>query len=266
MFPYQQPSRSSAVDNGRNMPWVAHSQPRLSARMRLFCFPYAGGSAVIFRNWKNLFSSEIELCPVEIPGRGTRLLETPYTAIDPLIDALADGISHLLDKPFAFFGHSMGAVICYELSRKLHREKKRQPVSLIVSARPAPQIVDPEPQSYDLPEPDFIAHLQGLNGTSSEVLAHPKLLTLLLPTLRSDFQLVETYRYLPGPPLPCPITVIGGTNDKEISPDHLARWRELSSGAFQQYMLPGDHFFIHQAESQLISIIAKQLEPRANHL
>jgi medium-chain acyl-[acyl-carrier-protein] hydrolase len=231
--------------------------------LRLFCFPYAGGSAVIFRNWKNLFNSEIEICPVEIPGRGTRRHETPYTAMEPLIDALAAGICHLLDRPFAFFGHSMGAMICYELCRKLYRDKKAGPISLVVSARPAPQIVDAELQTYDLPEPEFIEHLRGLDGTPSEVLAYPNLLTLLLPALRSDFKLVETYRYSPGPQLACPITAIGGLHDREVSPDHIARWQELSSGAFQQHMLPGNHFFIHQAESQLIGIIAKQLEPRA---
>jgi medium-chain acyl-[acyl-carrier-protein] hydrolase len=228
--------------------------------MRLFCLPYAGGSAVIFRNWKAFLSSKIELCPIEPPGRGTRLHETAYTAMEPLIDALATGISHLLDRPFAFFGHSMGAVICFELSRKLYRENRPVPVHLLVSAHRAPQILDPEPQSYDLPKPQFIEHLRGLNGTPATVLAHSELLELLLPTLRADFRLVETYRYSPGPLLPCPITAIGGMDDKDVSADHLARWGELSSGAFQQFMLAGDHFFIHQSESQLISIIAKQLE------
>src|SRR6266404_5241949 len=187
--------------------WVASYRARPESNLGLFCFPYAGGSAATFRSWQHGLPESIEAFPIQLPGRGGRLSEAPLHHLQEIIEALARALAPFFDKPFAFFGHSMGALIGLELSRWLRRERNLIPVHLFVSGRRAPQLSETEPPTYNLPEPEFIERLRRLNGTPQEVLDHPELMQLMIPLLRADFSVCETYEYKSEPPLDCPLTV-----------------------------------------------------------
>lgn len=212
-----------------------------------------------FRSWPNSLPPTVEVCPVELPGRGTRLKEPPFTRLSPLVQAIAHAILPHLDKPFAFFGHSMGALVSFELTRLLRRNYSRSPVHLFVSASRAPQVPDPDPPIHALPEPEFLEELRCLNGTPKEVLENTELMQLLLPILRADFAVIETYVYAPEPAQDFPITAFGGLQDREVSCDALEAWREQTSASFSLQMLPGNHFFIQSAQPLLLQFLSREL-------
>jgi len=240
-------------------PWLPNLKPKPQAKVRLFCFPYAGGSTLIYRKWQDSLSPDIEVCPVQLTGRGSRLQETPFKSMTQLIPALAQGLTDYLDKPCAFFGHSMGAMISFELARYLKRVKGFEITHLFVSGRRAPQIPNLDPYTFNLPEPEFVEELRRLNGTPKEVLFHAELMRLMIPLLRADFELVETYSYVPGSPLTCPITAFGGLEDGDEVAGRLDPWREQTESLFSLHMFPGDHFFLHTAQPQLTEIISQKL-------
>jgi medium-chain acyl-[acyl-carrier-protein] hydrolase len=240
-------------------PWIVCRKSRPRATVRLFCLPYAGGSAAIFRNWSRSLPGFIEVCPIQLPGRGERFGEQPFTSMNLLVDAIEPAIVSWLDKPFAFFGHSMGARIAYELSHKLRSGRRLEPKHLFVSARSAPQLAIDTPLTFNLPERDFLDGIRRLNGTPRELLANPELMEMMLPLLRADFELIETVPYLERPHLTCPVTALGGTADQDVLPAHLEAWGELSSGKFRMRMFPGDHFFLGTHESEVVQVIAEQL-------
>ncbi|MBE9016055.1 putative thioesterase [Chroococcidiopsis sp. CCALA 051] len=240
--------------------WIARSQPNSQAKMRLFCLPYAGGGAMTYRRWADSLSPSVEVCAVELPGRGMRLREKPFTRLDALVEAIAIAIRPDLDKPLALFGHSMGAIVSFELARLLRRQYGIDPVYLFVSGRRAPQIPHPKPPTYNLPEPAFLAELRRLNGTPAAVLENTELLQLVLPTVRSDFEALETYRYQPEPPLDCAIAAFGGLSDAETNIQELEAWTEQTTAAFSLYMLPGDHFFLDSAQAQIVQCLTQHLQ------
>ena len=244
-------------------PWFK-SQPFSTARIRLFCFPYAGGGSAIYRQWgKELLRYPIEVVSALLPGREARVREPSYTRVEQYIQPLAREISPYLDKPFAFFGHSMGAMIAFELARHLRNERGLEPKHLFISGRRAPRIPRRDPYIHDLPEPEFVAEIERMNGTPKEVLEHKELMALMIPLLRSDFAVCHSYTYAPGEPLRCPITVLGGTRDEEAPPGDLDLWREETIGDFKVQLLEGDHFFINQPPQQheIIRTIAATLQP-----
>jgi medium-chain acyl-[acyl-carrier-protein] hydrolase len=186
-------------------------------------------------------------------------MEPPFTRLGPLIEALTTALLPHLDKPFAFFGHSLGAIVSFEVVRRLQAEYGLEPRHLFVSAHRAPQIPDPDPPTYNLPEPELIEELKRLSGTPPEILQNDELMRLMLPLLRADFELVQTYSYVAGPPLNCPISAFGGLRDQEVSREQLKAWREHTNASFALRMFPGDHFFIHTAEQLLLTTISKEL-------
>ncbi len=194
-----------------------------------------------------------------MPGRESRLREPPYTQIEPLIDALERDIFPYLDKPFAFFGHSMGGLISFELARRLYCKHQVEPDHLFISGRRAPQLQEKDPHIHELPEPEFLAEVKRLNGTPEEVLAHAELLELIVPALRADLAVCHTYRYLPGTPLNCPITVLGGLGDETASREKIEPWRLQTTGPCKLHMFPGDHFFINHQQADILRIIRGEL-------
>ncbi|MGH9957239.1 MAG: thioesterase II family protein [Pyrinomonadaceae bacterium] len=239
--------------------WLACSRPNPQARVRLFCFPYAGGGASVFHTWPEKLPTTVEVCAVHLPGRENRLSESPFTCLSPLVHTLTEALLPHLTTPFAFFGHSMGALIAFELARELRRQHGPSPVHLFVSGRGAPQMPPPEPPIHALPEPQFIAKLQHFNGTPKEVLEHPELMQLLIPTLRADFAVCENYPYATDAPIDCSISAFGGLQDRKVSRERLEAWRDQSRASFSLCMFPGDHFFLHAAEPLLLETIAQIL-------
>lgn len=240
--------------------WVTRPKPNPHAKLRLFCFPYGGGGARTFFRWPDNLSPFIEVCPIELPGRGDRLLEPPFTRLEPLLQELSDILLPYLDRPFTFFGHSMGGLVSFELTRLLRREHGLMPLHLFVSGRRAPQLPDPDLPIHTLPESEFLQELRLYNGTPESVLENAELMKLFLPVLRADFAVIETYVYKPEPPLSCPITAFGGLEDRKVSFDALEAWRKQTSATFCHKMFPGDHFFLHSACSNLLKSLSRELE------
>jgi surfactin synthase thioesterase subunit len=241
--------------------WFPNVKFNPQARLRLFCFPYAGGSAQIYRHWQSGLPADIEVCPVQLPGRGSRLKDRPFTNLQALTEELTRILRPHLDRPFALFGHSMGGMIVFELARELRRISAPQPVHLFVAGRTAPQLRDKVEVTFNLPEDEFVERVRSIRGTPDEVLAHPELMQMLLPLLRADFEMVETYTFVPGEALSCPITVLGGLEDEDVPREKLEGWREHSTAAFSLRMFPGGHFFVNTAQAYIYRVLAQELFP-----
>lgn len=240
-------------------PWVVRPRPNPQARLRLFCFPYAGGAASVFYAWPNDMPGDVEVCPIQLPGRQSRLEEPPFTRMEPLVQALALAIQPYLDRPFAFFGHSLGAKICFELARHLRAQGASMPVHLFFSGSIPPQIPNSDSPIHTLPDAEFVETLRRFNGTPEALLQNDELLQFFLPLLRADIALHETYRYVPGEPFDCPVSVFGGLEDDDVSRDDLEAWRVHTRGEFTLRMLPGDHFFLRSARAPLLEAVSGDL-------
>lgn len=237
--------------------WVVAGPPRGTVELRLFCFPYAGGGASVFRGWAADLPPGIELCAVQLPGREGRLREAPFRRMDDLLPELEAGLAHRFDLPFAFFGHSLGAAIAYALADRLAGSGK--PLRhLTVSARPAPDRPHAEPRMYDLPEPELVAALRRLGGTPEEVLAHPELMALLLPLLRADFEISQTYR-IERRPLDVPILAIGGASDPLVPESAIAEWSGWTRSRFRHVTFAGGHLYLQEQRRQLLATLVREL-------
>ena len=208
------------------------------------------------RRWTGYLPDVCNVWAIQYPGREGRFAEMPFDQAEPLADAIAAAIVPHLRGPICFFGHSLGALLAFLVTQRLIAASQPAPHHLIVSGRRAPHLPDPQEPSHSLPEPQFIARLKTLNGTPAEVFQHVGLLDLLLPMLRADFAASETYRYKPGPRLPCPVTAFGGTRDPLATPDDLRAWAGYASKHAATYMFDGDHFFIRSAEKEVLTRVA----------
>ena len=225
--------------------WLKIFNPNKNSKLRLFCFPYAGGGALTFQKWHTQLPQQVEICAIQLPGRENRLRETPFNQLKPLMGELIEIILPYLDKPFAVFGHSMGAIIAFEMARQIRLKYNISPAHLFVSARGAPSVtIKRNPPFHCLSDSEFVKCIQNLDGTPKEVLNNPELLELLLPIMRADFEINETYLYTTEKPLDCPITAFRGTQDTMISYEDTAAWETETNGSFMLRSLPGGHFFI----------------------
>ncbi len=240
--------------------WITRPHSRPSARLRLFCFPYAGAGASVFRPWSEGLPAEIEVCPIQLPGREARFGEPPLTRLGTLVQTLVPLLRAELETPFALFGHSLGALICFELARELRKQNLPSPIQLLVSGCRAPQIPDLDLPIHRLEDAQFLDALRRWQGTPEEVLQNPELISLFLPALRADFALLETYFYSSQPPLACPIAAFGGAEDSKVSQAQLAAWRDQTVGNFSLTMFPGDHFFVRTAQPELLAAIAQEIQ------
>lgn len=240
-------------------------RPVKDRALRLFCFPYAGGGVTAFRQWHDKLPPRVEMHVLEMPGREMRLHQPGFLHVDELVRASDAPIKRYLHEPFAFFGHSMGALVSFELARLLRREHSVEPAALFLSGHPAPQLPT-EAVTYNLPESEFIEDIRKRGGTPDEVLDDPELMQLVIPTLRSDFQLCQTYEYKHEPPLKSGITAYGGLNDHLGDRSNLKLWREQTTGPFAVRMFPGDHFFLHSSEHLLLHTLSKDLLTLIAHI
>jgi medium-chain acyl-[acyl-carrier-protein] hydrolase len=240
-------------------PWIINYQSNPEASLRLFCFHSAGAGASIFRPWSTDLPPNIEVCAIQLPGRENRYKEPKFTNIVPLVHALTSALLPNLDRPFVFFGHSVGALLSFEVARQLRRLQHPIPLHLFISSHSAPQLPSLDLPIAQLPDPDFLVALRQYNGTPSILFQNQDLMDIYLPILRADLTLKESYVYLPEPPLNCPISVFGGISDQKISQDSLASWQKQTCKAFNIQMFPGDHFYLKNQQKCLLNAIALNL-------
>lgn len=242
-------------------PFFASYRPNPAARQRMFCLPYAGGAAWIYRPWMAQLATQtaLDLCAIELPGRAARIREPLRTSLPGLVAELAEAMVPLLDKPYIMFGHSMGALLSFEVARLLRRQGRPLPRHLFVSAHRAPHLPNPDPTTHLLGDSALIDKLRRLGGTPDEVFEQPELLALLLPVVRADFTVCDTYDYQEDAPFAFPITVFGGSNDAMVSREDLARWDHHTTAACSVQMFPGGHMFIHQEQKRVLEIIAQEI-------
>jgi medium-chain acyl-[acyl-carrier-protein] hydrolase len=239
--------------------WLPFRAVRPGVRLRLLCFPYAGGSASLYRAWSDALPEHIELCAVQLPGRETRLGEDPYTDMSRLVDDLIAAVEPLLRRPFALFGYSFGGAVAHEFGLRAAERLDRHPAQLFVCARRAPHLARRDASRHDIGEDELKAELHRLNGTPREVLENAELMELLLPALRADLELNDTYVAAPERIHGCPLTVFAGADDAEVSPAELRAWSELTSGACRLATLAGDHFFIRSRWRELLDVVVDDL-------
>jgi surfactin synthase thioesterase subunit len=244
----------SATDSA----WLCPLAPQRDPRMRLICFPYAGGGANVFRPWARALAPAAEVWAMSLPGRATRVREAAVARMAPIVSAVTDELGPLTDRPFVLFGHSLGALVAFEVARELRRRGMRAPAHVLVSAARAPQhrLEDP---IHELPDDQFIERIRGLKGTPAEVLENRQLVELLLPALRADFAVGETYRYASEPPLSAPVTAFGGSADDHVSSDQLDDWYRHTRNRFAVRTFQGGHFFIHSAQDELLDAVAGEI-------
>lgn len=228
-------------------------------RLQLFCFPYAGGSASGFLPWRTGLAADVELCAVQLPGRGARLAEPPLRDLDGLLAALASVIREQARPPFAFFGHSLGALVAFELTRRLRRARLPMPERLIVSAASAPPCRGPSRRLHELDDDALLQALRDYNGSPPEALAHRELMELLLPAIRADFALLHDYRYGAEAALNLPITVLAGRRDTHVPAGSLEGWQECSTVPVRQRWFEGDHFFLHTEIHSVLTVVNAEL-------
>lgn len=247
-------------DNGGK--WVVRFRPNPSARLRLFCFPYAGVGASIYFPWTSRVHPAVEVAAVQLPGREGRIGEKPIDRLSRLAPEAARYLLPMLDRPYAFFGHSMGALVGYEVARSLQSENVSGPVHLFVSGRRAPERRDGLPPVHALPDREFVDEVsRRWNGIPPALLGEKELLDLLLPTLRADVAVIETYEHVERDRLACPISVFGGAEDRTTSREDLLAWQGHTDRAFKLSMLPGNHFFIRSQQDAIVASVVADLLP-----
>ncbi|ORT47811.1 alpha/beta fold hydrolase [Frankia sp. KB5] len=235
--------------------WFLFSEPGRSARIRLFCFPYAGGVASGYREWWQRSNSDIQVAPVQLPGRENRIAEPAVPDLYQLVSLAAQALRDHVDRPYALFGHSMGAMIAYELSRYLAKMGSRPPVRLLVSGMSAPDLLSGTSSPRRRSREEIIAELRRLHGTPSDMLENEQILDFLLPRLQADWQVTESFRYRPGPRLAVPISVFGGTADPDVPITDLLAWNAHTKSDTRIRLLPGDHFFVDRHSSTVADLV-----------
>lgn len=250
-----QPSRSGTIVN----PWFARHIGVTPPRCRLFCFPYAGGGASVYRNWANDLAAPVEVCAIQLPGREWRHSEPPIRRVAHALDLLLPVLRPYLDLPFAFFGHSMGALLAYEIARRLSATRGPMPHCLFVSGHRAPHLPPRQRLWHTLPEDELVAKLKTLNGTPSEVFEHQDLLDLVLPIVRADLELVETYVALPGARLTCKLVALAGDADPDVPEPELQAWQTVTDGDFKAIVFGGDHFYLNTARRSVLQTVRQEM-------
>jgi medium-chain acyl-[acyl-carrier-protein] hydrolase len=233
-------------------------------KLRLFCFPYAGGSAATYREWSDALAAHVDLVAIEYPGRGARRRERLLTRITAIVDALLPDITSAINGPFALFGHSMGSLVIYELLRRLLMSGV-QPACVVMSGCKPPSVREAGSNLHELPNDEFVEELRKLDGTPEEVLADAELMSIAFPILRADFEAVANYSERGNLALSCPVFAYGGMEDPNVAIEELEYWSEITGASCTIRAFPGNHFFIHTQRQMLLRVVATDMLSAVRH-
>ena len=239
--------------------WIRPLGRNPQARLRMFCLPFAGGGTAAYRPWARTLPQDVESYAVCLPGREDRIRETPFNRMEPLIAALAEMLLPFLDRPFVLYGHSLGAMIGFELAHVLIRACGKEPARLVFSGRGAPDGPSAPPIAHLADGPFITALNQRYGGIPQALLDEPELLALFVPVLRADLSLLENYTYKPREPLPCALTAVGGSNDPVVPAAAITAWQRHTRGPFASYFLEGEHFFIQTNQARWVALLSSEL-------
>jgi surfactin synthase thioesterase subunit len=240
--------------------WLAFARfAEGGGRTNVFCFPFAGGGASFYRAWLPSSPPSIALCPLQPPGREERFGEKSFDTMESLVLDATEALLPHLEQPFALFGHSLGAMACFEIAHALRERGAPMPVHLFVSGAPAPHLAHLIPSLYELPDERFLEGVKRYGGLPDEVLASRELLALLISRLRADFRISGTYRYSGRPPLAVPITAFAGEDDDIVTPPLVAPWQDHTTAPFRFETFPGGHFFIATHAREIVLKVARAL-------
>ena len=230
-----------------------------NAKFNLICFPYAGAGASTYQKWDNLLGAEIEVQGVNYPGREERLDEPRTRDLDFLVNDIYENISHFLDnRPFIFYGHSLGALVAFELTRLLRKRGNAIPRCLVIGARYAPQIPPLGAPIHPLEEDKFIEKVREY-GSALEGLDDMELRRALTPVLKDDFAVWENYQYQEDEPLEIPIITFGGMIDHKVPAPTLEAWSSQTNSNFESIRLPGGHFFLEESRDIMLKVLKSRL-------
>lgn len=241
--------------------FIACYKPLAAPKLRLFCFHHAGGGASSYRNWQPYFEPlDIEIVPIQLPGRENRISEPLVTDISELTIAMVDELNAFVDLPFALWGHSMGAALAFEFGVRIKRVHGLTPVCLFASAKGAPHMTDEdEAATINMSDDEFVESVRKFGGLPDKILADAEMLGLVLPALRADFELCERYVYEDATQLECPIFGYGGIQDKTVKHESLLAWESVTSASFKMRRFPGDHFYVHSQSEMLMKAVIQDL-------
>lgn len=232
------------------------------AAVNLFCFSHAGGTASVFRLWPAGLPSWLEIWAVQLPGRGSRWREPAIQTIPAMVDAFIPVLLPRLRRPFAFFGHSMGAVLASEVARVLSEREGIVPQHLFVSSRRPPHMPASETNLHTLSDDELVKEIdRRYGGIPVELLHSTDTLALLIPALRADIAALETFQPSRGTVLPCPISAFGGTRDPLVPRNHLEAWEDQTDGPFRVRLFPGGHFYMDSQRDALLAELSATLAP-----
>jgi surfactin synthase thioesterase subunit len=238
--------------------WQLRLRPGVAHRTEVVCFPHAGGAASLYRPLAGLLDAELPVTAIQYPGRHDHRREPLITTIA----GLADGVYRALDParrgPMAFLGHSMGAVVAFEVAQRMEHELGEGPVVLFASGRRAPS--RPRPSTVHLLDDDgLVAEIAAAGGTDPRLLDEPELLEMILPVVRADCRAIETYEYVPGPPLRCPIIALSGDDDRSVRVDEAQAWADHTAGRFELRLFPGGHFFLNAHLAEIVAVVGEHV-------
>jgi medium-chain acyl-[acyl-carrier-protein] hydrolase len=239
--------------------WFLRAQPVARPALRLFCFPYAGASAGVFRRWGAAIDPRVEVLGLQLPGHGARLAEAPFDDFELMVRCVADAVMAAASGTrIALFGHSMGALLAFEVACRLREQGGRLPECLFVSGRSAPHLPPARLRTLGSPA-DFVDELRRLEGTPPEILDNAELLELLMPAIRSDFALLDRWRHVPVPPLPIPLVAMAGRGDAHVALETVDAWSQWTRARFERITYSGSHFFVHERELQVVRDVSSRL-------
>jgi len=235
--------------------WITCPKPQPDADFRLFCLPFAGGGASVYRSWSNHLGPKLEVCPIQLPGRENRISTPAINDSRRLAEMIANQLSLYLSKPYLIYGHSMGGLLAYEVLKHLQDQGHALPVTAFIGAHRAPHL-PPRRQSFlDLGDRDFIDKISSFGGFDQEVLASQELVDFVLPTLRADFSVCDGYQYAGTTPLECPFVVFSGKTDPEVPPTDMDAWSQHTTYPLQHISLDAGHFFLKTHVTELLEKI-----------